>query len=295
MGIWGRITFMMTSVNSNITQLQLFYGDDFVVNDDIVIHQPTIGEILEFDKQYGESSFWTMLNVFTGNPTSYRLFLWRDMKIDWNYINDYQLFLILYKTLEFEKSKIIFNDLDFSKFDMWITPQEDWEPAPEKDITELVLLLRNATLINKETGMEFDEDTFNVVAYYLRSAFNMFPKVEHAKDRTTKEWMIEEEEMNLFARKQQDKGTTSYLLPLISGCLNHPGFKYNKKQLKDVNYFEFMDSVQRLQIFESTTALLHGSYSGFADVSKVDKEQFNFMREIKHEYDKGIVKSKKEN
>ena len=54
-----------------------------------------------------------------------------------------------------------------------------------------------------------------------------------------------------------------------------------------------MDSVQRLQIIESTSALLHGSYSGFADVSKVDKEQFNFMREIKHEYDRGIAKNKK--
>ena len=117
----------------------------------------------------------------------------------------------------------------------------------------------------------------------------MFPKIEKAKDRTTKEWMIEEEEMKLNAQKK-DTSSTSYLLPLISGCVNHPGFKYNKQQLKDVNYYEFMDSVQRLQIIESTSALLHGSYSGFADVSKVDKEQFNFMREIKHEYDRGIAK-----
>ena len=117
----------------------------------------------------------------------------------------------------------------------------------------------------------------------------MFPKIEKAKDRTTKEWMIEEEEMKLKTRKD-DGSSTSYLLPLISGCLNHPGFKYNKQQLKEVNYYEFMDSVQRLQIIESTSALLHGSYSGFADVSKVDKEQFNFMREIKHEYDRGIAK-----
>ena len=41
-----------------------------------------------------------------------------------------------------------------------------------------------------------------------------------------------------------------------------------------------MDSVQRLQIYESTHALMSGMYSGFCDTSKISKEQFNFMREI---------------
>lgn len=293
MDIWARIIFTMTSVNSNITQLQLFYGDDFKVNDFITIHQPTIGDILEYDKQYSESSFWTMLNVFTANPTSYRLFLWKDMNIDWTFLNDYQLFLILYRTLSIEQTRLIFGDLDFSKFEIYTQPEENWTNIDEKGITDIVKVLRNSTLYNPELEFELDEDSYNVIVYYLRSTFNMFPKIEKAKDRTTKEWMIEEEEMKLNARKNEDKSSTSYLLPLISGCLNHPGFKYNKQELKQVGYYEFMDSVQRLQIIESTSALLHGSYSGFADVSKVDKEQFNFMREIKHEYDRGIAKDKK--
>lgn len=293
MGIWARIIFTMTSVNSNITQLQLFYGDDFKVNDFITIHQPTIGDILEYDKQYSESSFWTMLNVFTANPTSYRLFLWKDMNIDWTFLNDYQLFMILYRTLSIEQTRLIFGDLDFSKFEIYTLPEENWTNIDEKGITDIIKVLRNSTLYNPENDFELDEDSYNVIVYYLRSTFNMFPKIEKAKDRTTKEWMIEEEEMKLNARKNEDKSSTSYLLPLISGCLNHPGFKYNKQELKQVGYYEFMDSVQRLQIIESTSALLHGSYSGFADVSKVDKEQFNFMREIKHEYDRGIAKDKK--
>jgi hypothetical protein len=43
-----------------------------------------------------------------------------------------------------------------------------------------------------------------------------------------------------------------------------------------------MDSVQRLQIYENSTALLKGSMSGFVDTSKIDKDEFNFMREISH-------------
>lgn len=69
---------------------------------------------------------------------------------------------------------------------------------------------------------------------------------------------------------------------MISACLNHPGFKYKKNELREVGLIEFMDSVQRLQIYESTTALLKGMYSGFIDTSKIKSEEFNFMREIKY-------------
>ena len=48
----------------------------------------------------------------------------------------------------------------------------------------------------------------------------------------------------------------------------------------DVGIVEFMDSVQRLQVYESSRALLAGSYSGFVDTSKIDKSQFDFMRDI---------------
>ena len=41
-----------------------------------------------------------------------------------------------------------------------------------------------------------------------------------------------------------------------------------------------MDSVKRLQVYESSTALLKGVFSGFVDTSKIDKEEFDFMRQI---------------
>ena len=102
--------------------------------------------------------------------------------------------------------------------------------------------------------------------------------VEKAKGKYTKQAIIDEEQMNYDRRKNEKYQST--LLPLISSCLNHPGFKYTKKELPDVGIVEFMDSVQRLQIYESSRALLAGSYSGFVDTSKIDKSQFDFMRDI---------------
>ena len=108
--------------------------------------------------------------------------------------------------------------------------------------------------------------------------FNIHPKVEKAKGKSTKEWMIFEDRQNQDLHKNDSYQST--LLPLISACLNHPGFKYKKNELREVGIVEFMDSVQRLQIYESSTALMKGMYSGFLDTSKIDKEELNFMRDI---------------
>ena len=132
-------------------------------------------------------------------------------------------------------------------------------------------------LYDEENDFVLNESEYMEIAEYIRTLLNIHPKVEKAKGKTTKQWMIDEDRMNMV---QRDEKNTSTLLPLISACINHPGFKYKLQELRDVGIYEFMDSVQRLQIYESTRALLGGSYSGFADMSKVPKEQFNFMREL---------------
>ena len=90
--------------------------------------------------------------------------------------------------------------------------------------------------------------------------------------------MIWEDEMNLTNSKNESYKST--LLPLVSSCVNHPGFKYKLEDLKDMDIVQFMDSVQRLQIYESTTALMKGMYSGMIDTKGLDKDALNFMRDI---------------
>jgi len=273
----------MTTTNSNISLLQLYFGDPYQVSDKIQVLQPTIGGILEYDKKFGESEFWSMLNVFIGNTTSYRLLLW-DMGIDWNEISDFQLFSLLIKTLKVENTEILFGELDLSSFDAYMKqiPNED-----ESDNKEESEPKQEMILWNPELDIEINEDIYNNIALYIRTMFNIFPKVEKAKGKTTKKWIIEEDRMNLANAKKED--TTSTFLPLIESCCCHPGFKYKKNELREVGIYEFMRDVQRLQIYESTTALLKGMYSGFIDTKGIDKEEFDFMRDIKP------VKNKYEN
>lgn len=49
----------------DIDELMLYFGDDFVINDKIKIHQPTINEIVE----YGEQKYFSMLHTITAIPS----------------------------------------------------------------------------------------------------------------------------------------------------------------------------------------------------------------------------------
>lgn len=244
----------------NIDKLQLYFRQAYSIDNFGTIYQPTVGDIMEF----GEQRFFNMLNVFIGNTTMFRLQLWKN-GIDWNKITDYQLFCGLIASVEPNDSYILFGDIDFSQFeDGWTITRENGETVP--------------ALVNNEQQLYIDEEIYVNIAHYLRTMFNIFPKNEWARGKATKEAIIWEDEENY--KKNKDKTYRSHLLPLISACVNHPGFKYKSNELKEIGIFEFMDSVQRLQIYESTSALLKGRYSGFVDTSNIDNEEFNFMRDL---------------
>lgn len=240
--------------------LAMYFGEDLYIAG-IKIVQPKIYDILDM----GESKFYFGLSPILYNSTSIRVMLW-DAKIDWCKIHDIEVFDILNKipSFDFSAMRLIFPDYKIEKMQLMNIK------LPDSDTSELCLYDKDKDFILKESE-------YNQIAEYVRSMLNIHPKIEMAKGKITKEWMIDEDRMNAAQRTDKE---SSILLPLVSACVNHPGFKYKLQELRQMGICEFMDSVQRLQVYESSRALMAGSYSGFCDVSKVPKEQFNFMREL---------------
>ena len=227
--------------------------DDYHLTDKITIHQPTIGEIVK----YGDVDFYRMVSTFCANPTSMRLELW-DSGIDWNDISDFELFIMLSQGFEQKDTEIIFGDLDFQKFKV---------ESKSEDSDDLVMIYL------PDIDIQIDELIYLRMVDYLRFMFNIHPKVEHAKGKVTKEFIIDEERMNRAYEKrksQESQNSGSVLLRLISSAVNHASFKYKKDELKDVGIVEFMDSIKRLGLYERTISLMHGINSGFVDTSKMD-------------------------
>lgn len=256
-------------------ELKMYFGEDYWVTDKICIKTPTIGDILE----YGDVKFYSMLHLFCSNPTSLRLQLWK-IGIDWNEVTDFELFSqVIVKNIVPNDTYLLFGDLNFS----WFECLHD----EEKDCDLLVYLPRdeNDEIITPEyeDAIIIDELVYKKMIKYICTMFNLHFKVERAKGKATKRAIIEEDEMNLKIQKQNEEKqgfSKSFLLPLISSMVNHPGFKYKTNELKDIGIYQFMDSVNRLQVYENSTALLKGMYSGFIDTKQIDKKELNWMKDL---------------
>lgn len=242
--------------------LKMYFREDYFVKG-IRIVQPTIGNILNM----GESKFYYDLSPFLYNSTSIRVMLWDlPQRIDWCKVKDIEVFSMLKSMTDTDNSaiRLLFPDYRIEHMQLMQFQEKD------SDKPQLCLY-------DSENDFILKESEYMEIAEYIRTLLNIHPKVEKAKGKTAKKWMIDEDRINMA--QKEDKNNL-ILLPLVSACINHPGFKYKLQELREVGIYEFMDSVQRLQIYESTRALIGGSYSGFADMSKVPKEQFNFMREL---------------
>lgn len=245
-------------------KFRMYFGEDYEVKG-IKISMPKMGDILRI----GEDAFYAGLAPFLYNSTSIRIMLW-DLGKDWTEFSDIEIFSLLIQTVvnNQEPLNLVFKNVDIFDFQL-----RQVKRTPEQKEYEFVLYSPKEDIL-------LYEDDFMEIAEYIREVLNMHPKVEKPKNKTAKKWMIDEDKMNSAIAKQQNLKHTSALLPLVSTLVNHPGFKYKLEELKDVGIYQFMDSVKRIQVYESTVALTQGSYSGFCDTSKIDKNLFDFMRQI---------------
>ena len=242
-------------IDLDVSELALYFGDDYVINEYITITQPTIDQIVK----YGEASYFSMVHTLTAIPSDMKSIIWDQMQLDWTKIEDFELFMILSQTLTPDKTGILFGDLDFSKLRPFNNNQND-----------------EVVLANKETGLIIDKLIYTRIANYLRKLHGITPKPERAKGKRAKQAMIDEDRRNRELNK--DKPFKSFLMPLISSLKVKQG--YTKDYVRNMGLFEFFNDISRIQAIDSADHLLNGMYCGMADLSKIDKKNFNWMREL---------------
>ena len=187
--------------NMDVDDLKLYIGDDFIINDNIKVLQPTIRKIAEF----GERDFFSVVHTITAIPSDMKSQLW-DMGLDWMEVDDFELFVMLAQTLPQNRTELLFGDLDFSKFKPFNHPYAEGE----------------IVLANKETGIFIDKMIYLRIVGYLRKAFNITPKIEKAANKMTKKILIEEDRKKIEFNK--NKSFKSFLLPLISSVKVRQGY-----------------------------------------------------------------------
>lgn len=235
----------------------MYFGYATRINDYVSIYSPKLKDIIEF----GEQRYFSMIYSLTSIPSDMKSQLF-DMGIDYEEISDFELFFLLTRGLKADDTALLLGDLDLS--------QMEWGYNNES---------QTHCMINATTGAVIDELAYAKMMLYLRTMHNIKPKIERAATKTVKRILIDLDRQKR-ARAAKDAETKPILLPLVSALMRYPGCSYTSRDLLEVTLYEFMDTVRGAQIYINSTSLINGSYSGFCDTSKINKKEFNWMRDV---------------
>lgn len=242
-----------------IDKLALLRGKPYVVNDYISISQPSIEEIAE----YGNNRYLVLISTLTGTSYDFRFQL-DDVGIDYEKIEDFTMFCMIFPTLSIDETSILFGDkFDPQSFSIKLDEENDY-----------------FFLINEE-GVKIDQVIYQIIVDYLREVHGLKRNFIHFGNEMARQFHMKEEREQL--EKQKDEAT-AWLEPLVSAMVNCGNFKYSYEDVWRLTFYQFMDSVKRIQKINEYQNLSMGIYTGNIDVEKMGqtkiKQQLNWLGEL---------------
>jgi hypothetical protein len=185
-----------------------------------------------------------------------------DMNLDWMKVSDFELFIMLAKTLPQESTQLLLGDLDLSQMGVYALNGSE-EPV----------------LSNPEHTVVINEIVYQTMVTYLRKMHNFQKQVDKAGNRAAHKAMLMAARQD--AKMAQNKPPKSFLKPIISAVKCRMG--YTMDYIKQMGIFELMDDLSRLNVISQADAALSGAYSGMVDTRKMDPKIFDWTREITDE------------
>ena len=240
-----------------IDQLKLFRGEGYKINDKILIRQPTLEEIVDF----GEQRYFGLVRTICSTPADRKVEIWDKLHVFWEKIDEYDLFISLFQTLQKSEASILFGDMDFTTFKL----------GTQTGLPDLVLKNKDQVVI--------DRAIHKLMTDYLRQIHKLKKNVDTGFNDATRKIMIEDDRDEMALQMQ--KPFQSLLLPLISSLTNCPEFKYRWDDVWTLPIGVFMDSVERVQKHKSYNFVMQGIYSGWVDMKKLDKKELHWMGDLK--------------
>lgn len=251
---------MTNRKTSDTLDVTRFYaGYDFAASQDIIIRQPTVGDIVE----YGESNYYRLVNSLTAIPSDQISELW-DNGINFSEISNLRFFYIMTRAVTMDVSSILFaNQVDFSAIELGVIGEEE-------------------VLYDRKRNVFISEEIYGRIAAFLCQIHGITKEPELPASRLALMAMvdIDRQEKEMLAIEAKG-GHKRVLFPLISSMVNSAGYKYTLEETLKLPIFQFMDSVRRISLISSTNQISVGYYTGNFDVKKFKPESaLNWNRDM---------------
>lgn len=229
------------------------YKREIPIEQDIKVVNPLLGEVIDF----GEDEYYSIVTMITSMPIDVMVLL-DDIGIDFTQIDEWDLFLVFFGVLQMKDTSLIFGDLDLSKFKTAVNKQNN-------------LLV----LVNPETGTVIDKAIHGKIADALRRIHHFEKNIKKPGNEEAKKYLLKKERKRL--RRLANKETTSQLEELIVAMVNVEQFKYNYSTVRELNIYQFNESVEQIINKTNYEHRMHGVYSGTVDAKELSQSDFNWL------------------
>ena len=267
-----------------LDELQIYRGKDIVVNKNITISIPEIGQIADF----GEKTYFNAVQTFTAVGADLKWQLW-EMGVDYTQIEDYELFVRLISQLIGSRKRLyqdrkehpenyddVLSDNDMEQ--LLVNPMELlFKGLDFGNFDAYQMQNGQLTLYDVENDITFDRMAYSVCVDIIRNLHGFKRNNQIPANERTKMDLIEDARDEAMAA--QFKPFKSVLKPLVSTLQVSTG-QCGDDRIWEMPISAFFDNIRRIGKVQDAKLLLQGAYSGFADLKGVDKDRLDMFGEI---------------
>lgn len=201
------------------------YARNHRINDKISVRVPLVGEVLDDEDNYSR-----IVAHLVSTPYDMMVQL-DDIGIDFTKIDDFDLFLLMFKGLQEIDSSIFFGDLDL----------HNYYPAQSEVDGELLLL-------NVEDNTVIDRAIHAQIADTVRHMLDVKRNEKHPGNEDARLYMIKKARKEQKSRlRKQKKGDFTQLERYVISLVNSAEFSYTYETVRDLTLTQFFTSLKQIE------------------------------------------------
>ena len=230
----------------------LLYKQSLPINEHIQIYIPKVGEILD-----DEDNYFNLVSTLTAMPIDMMVQL-NDAGIDFTDINEYELFLLTFSGIRESNTRLVFGDLDLSKFQIGINKQNG-----------------NVILVDEQNDIKIDRAIHGQIAGALRLINHLEKNRRQPANTAAKEYMIQRAREKMLRRKNRQEA--SQLESLIVAMVNTEQYKYDFEGTKELSIYQFNESVRQVIKKVDYNNRMYGVYTGTINAKELSQDDLNWL------------------
>ena len=230
----------------------ILYKNEYRINDFISIRIPTVGDVLDNEEEY-----YFLVTVLTAMPIDMMVQL-ADANIDFTTINEYELFLLMFQSVCALDTKLVFGDLDLTKFKIATNPQ-------------------NGTpwLIDEQNDIKIDRAIYGQISDFLRKLHGLTKNNHKPANKEAQDFMIERARKKM--RRKNKQAGSSQLEPLIIALVNTEQYKYDFERTRELSIYQFNESVRQVIKKVDYDNKMFGVYTGNLNAKELSQDDLNWL------------------